>query len=159
MPCTVEGIAWNWNNAGRPNKILCASGSRTIENSTILVFPCLPPWLTRVNGRCRVPMGHRLCPVNPTSGPVAGFNSSFQASGSCQKQCSYMTSVELSPSMYTQWTFELRICASMTKESVPFQFGGRGSSHENVKLVMVAVIVSTLSQSPVLSVRFRDWSV
>lgn len=82
--------------------------------------------------------------MNTRSWPAAGLNPSFHASGSNQKQCLYMTSVELPVSMYTWWIMVSRMEPWIMKGLSPFHLSRLGLVMEKVSPCMVSVMLHML---------------
>ena len=72
VPCIVDGVTCIQKRAClhriKSSSDLCL----TTDNSIILVTLSCPSWLSSVNDRFMVPIGHSLCPVKPTSGAHVG---------------------------------------------------------------------------------------
>jgi len=138
-PCSVEATAPNCRMVVRHRSILCSDGVRTIRSSTTTVFCILLFSLRKVRGRCIVPIGHTLWPAKPVRWPTGMVILSLQSAGSRLKQCSYMMSDALHPSMYTRSTFVFFKYADMTSGSSPPHPLGTRSLHE--KLILRSLVV------------------
>ena len=74
----MDGMARCWKSVSPPSKISCSARERTTESIIAHVTLSLQSTIVIVRGRCIVPSGHKLFPVNLVRGPtVEGVKISF----------------------------------------------------------------------------------
>lgn len=85
VPWIVDGMTHSWKSTVHPIKISCSVVKPTTKN--FIVCEHVSPVMTSYSkGRCMVPSGLKMFPINPTSGPsIEGVKPSFQVVRNCWK--------------------------------------------------------------------------